>query len=108
MSHKITIRTEITDEAAVRRACKERRWGCEVANSIVSFRTGPLARATLDLRTGAIVGDTDLHSQDAAEEFAAVYSEALWMNRIEEGGYLESREVLTDGTIRLTATVAVA
>jgi hypothetical protein len=109
VSHKITIKTEITDKAAVERACTEKGWEYEIASETrVSFETGPLRGARLDLRTGAITGDSDLHSKSKAIEFGVAYSEALWMNRISEGGYLEERTVLGDGTIRLTATVAVA
>lgn len=108
MSHKITINTEITDEAAVKRACSDHGWVCEVTNGRVAFHGGPLNRATLNLKTGKITGDSDFHNKEAVVEFGIAYSEALWMNKIGEGGYLESREVLTDGTIRLTASVTVA
>lgn len=108
MSHKITIKTEITDRAAIERACKTQGWDYRISADRVSFESGPLGRATLNLKTGAVTGDSDFHSQKAAVAFGVAYSEALWMNRIEEGGYLEERVVLNDGTIRLTASVAVA
>lgn len=118
MSHKITIKTEITDKAAVERACKEKGWAYKITESgpsasgkpgaRVSFESGPLGGATLNLKTGAITGDSDFHTKVKAVEFGVAYSEALWMNRIAEGGYLEERIVLNDGTIRLTASVAIA
>lgn len=109
MSHKITIKTEITDKAAVVRACEDKGWAYEIASETrVDFKTGPLGGARLELKTGAITGDSDFHSEGKAIEFSVAYSEALWMNRIAEGGYLEERVVLGDGTVRLTASVAVA
>lgn len=108
MSHKITINTEITDQAAIERACKDHDWKYEINNDRVSFHGGPLIGAILNMKNGAVSGDSDLHSRKKAIEFGRAYSEALWMNRISEGGYLEERVVLGDGTIRLTANVAVA
>jgi len=108
MSHKITINTEITDQAAIERACKDHDWAYEINKDRVSFQGGPLRGATLNMKNGAISGDSDFHSKAAAVTFGIAYSEALWMNRISEGGYLEERVVLADGTIRLTGNVAVA
>lgn len=109
MSHRITVKTEITDRAAVERACKDHDWDYRVSGeSRISFESGPLGGATLNLATGAVVGDTDFHSKAKVVEFGVAYSEALWMNRISEGGYLEQRSVLGDGTVRLVANVAVA
>jgi hypothetical protein len=108
MSHKITIKTEITNQAAIEKVCNDREWLYKISGSRVAFDGGPLFGASLNMTTGAFVGDSDLHSKDAVLAFGVAYSEALWMNRIADGGYLEERTVLGDGTIRLTANVAVA
>lgn len=108
MSHKITINTEITDQAAIERACNDKDWAYKVNGSRITFDGGPLRGASLNMKTGDFIGDSDFHSKESVVAFGIAYSEALWMNRIAQGGYLEERAVLGDGTIRLTASVAVA
>lgn len=108
MSKRITIKTQFTDKAALQRACNDNDWAFKIQGDRADIDGGPLRGATINLKTGDVTGDTDFHSEATANAFGMAYSEALWMNRISETGYLEGREVLEDGTVRLTAYVAVA
>lgn len=107
MSHKIVISSAFDDKAALERALQDNGWGYEVRGKNVLIEDGPGAGGTVDLTTGAFAGDSDFHSESALGPLTQAYGEALWKNRVSEtGGYVESREVLSDGTIRLIATVS--
>lgn len=110
MSHRVTIKTEFTNRAALERALQANAWKYEAqqANRVAIYE-GPGAHGWVDLANGKFHGDSDLHTLTRMAPLVQAYGEALWMNRIaEENGYLESRSVLEDGTIRLVGTVMVA
>lgn len=109
MSHRITVSAEVTDQQAAERACKDHDWKYRLSGSQFLIQGGPLGGSFFNLKTGEFSGDSDLHAKPAIDAFLQAYSEAQWMNRIEqESGYLEERTVLQDGTIRLVANVMVA
>ena len=110
MSHKVTIKTEFTNKKALECALQANDWAYEIRqNTRVDISTGPGAGGWVDLTSGKFHGDSDLHSISRLAPLTQAYAEALWTNRFaEENGYLESRTVMRDGTIRLVGTVMVA
>ena len=109
MSKRIVITTELTDKAALERACKAKNWAYEARETQFHFQNGPGGRGYVELKTGRFHGDSDWHTKERMAPLVQAYGEALWMNRFgENNGYLESRTVLSDGTIRLVGTVMVA
>jgi hypothetical protein len=109
MSHKITINTEFTDKVALEHALQTNNWKYEIRGQRVDIQEGPGAHGWIDLKTGKFRGDTDFHSIARLAPLTQAYGEASWTQRFAtENGYLESRTVLQDGTIRLVGTVMVA
>lgn len=106
MSHRVTINTEFSDRRALERALKANNWSYSTLARRINIDQGPGAGGHVDLDTGKFHGDTDFHDVKKLGPLTQAYGEALWMNRIaDDGGYLESRTVLQDGTIRLVGTV---
>ena len=106
MSHRVTINTEFSNKRALEKALQGNNWSYVVAGPRVKIDQGPGAGGHVDLRTGKFHGDIDDHDVTKLMPLTQAYGEALWMNRIaDDGGYLESRTVLQDGTIRLVGTV---
>lgn len=109
MSKRIVITTELTDRPALERACKANNWRYDVQGTRLRIFDGPGAMGSIELKTGRFHGDSDLHTKEHMAPLIQAYGEALWMNRFNDNnGYLESRTVLQDGTIRLVGTVMVA
>lgn len=109
MSHRIVINTELNDKTALEAALNANDWKYEVAGTRVRIHGGPGTGGSVELKTGKFHGDSDLHTPARMAPLLQAYGEALWMNRFaESNGYLESRTVLEDGTIRLIGTVMVA
>lgn len=109
MSHRIVINTELNDKSALEAALKANDWEYQVMGTRVRINGGPGSGGTVDLKTGKFHGDSDLHTPARMAPLLQAYGEALWMNRFaENSGYLESRTILEDGTIRLVGTVLVA
>lgn len=108
MSRRITVSTEMTDNQALERVCRDKAWAHEVQGHQFQITSGPLGGCRVNVRTGEFQGDTDYASPEVMTGFVQMYGEALWMNRIEATGILESREVQQDGTVTLIASVMVA
>ena len=109
MSHRIVINTEFNDKAALERALKTSAWDYKVLGQKVRVDGGPCAGGTVDLKTGKFHGDSDFHSPERLSPLLQAYGEALWLNRFaDNGGFMESRTVLQDGTIRLVGEVMMA
>jgi hypothetical protein len=109
MSHRIVINTELNDKAALEVALKANDWPYEMVGTRVRIQAGPGAGGSVELKTGKFHGDSDLHTPARMAPLLQAYGEALWMNRFaDNNGYLESRTILEDGTIRLVGTVMVA
>jgi hypothetical protein len=109
MSHRIVINTELNDQAALEVALKANDWTYEIVGARVRIHSGPGRGGTVELKTGKFHGDSDLHTPARMGPLLQAYAEALWMNRFaDNNGYMESRTVLADGTVRLIGTVLVA
>src|SRR5262245_41578584 len=105
MSKRIVINTELTDKAALERALKYNDWAYEVQDTRLPIDSCPGAGSTIELKTGRLHGDSDWHSKTKLAPLIQAYGEALWRNRFSDNnGYLESRTILADGTIRLVGT----
>ena len=109
MSHRIEINTELKEKVALEAALKANDWAYEVNGNRLHITGGPCSGGSVDLKTGRFHGDSDYHSPEKMAPLLQAYAEAQWMGRFaDNNGYLESREVMHDGTIRLVGTVMVA
>jgi|SRR5688572_1239150 len=109
MSHRIVINTELNDKRAIDRALTTMKWKHHVSGARVDIEDGPGGGGFIDLQSGKFHGDSDFHSPERLAPLLQAYGEALWMNRFEDNsGFVESRTVLHDGTIRLIGQAASA
>jgi hypothetical protein len=107
MSHSIQIQTKITNKAAAEKALQAQKWDFSSSDYSIRVTNGPLKGANIDLKTGKIVGDTDWHDKASLGALDQPYAEVLLMEELQtQGGFVESREVLKDGTIRIVATAS--
>lgn len=107
MSHRITTKTEITDRELAINALQSKDWSFDERGDSITVTSGPMANATINLKSGVVSGDTDYTSREALTSLNQAYGEALCMREVEEqGGYCEEREVLDNGSVRLVMNVA--
>jgi hypothetical protein len=108
MSHRITTKTQITDKVLAEAALTKAGWSYTSEGGSIHVTSGPLRRASINLASGNIVGDTDLHNSDTLCALNQFYGEALAEKQIAEyGGYVESRTE-TEDEIILVANVSFA
>lgn len=109
MSHKITTQTEITDRDLAISAIKTAGWSHRASGpSALTFTSGPMSGATLDLSNGVVSGDTDAHSRAALGSLRVYYGEQKLVAEIlKNGGYVdqESRVVHKTGEIEFTYNI---
>jgi hypothetical protein len=104
MSHRVTTQSEIKDKALALAAAKSAGVSVvEEGEHTLRFTSGPLSRATLDLRTGTINGDTDYgHTNERFGVLKQHYSEAKYkLECARQGIMVESRSVDEHGNIVL-------
>ena len=79
MSKRTEVKTTMTDKKFVIEAFKREQLQYEeMSDTMLRITSGALARATLDLTTGTITGDSDYgHGQNALGKLNRHYSEAL-------------------------------
>lgn len=107
MSHRITTKTEITDLDLAETALQSKDWSYNVNGANISITSGPMARTSINLKTGVVSGDTDYTNREGLTALNQAYGEALCVQGVEEqGGYVENREVLDNGSVRLVMNVA--
>lgn len=107
MSHRTRNVTDIKNRELATQALKNAGWNySEQGNNVLLITSGPLNRASLDLNTGDLIGDSDWrHSQNNISDLRRHYSEALVRHEaLKTGASIESREVLKNGDIRLVLT----
>ncbi len=106
MSHRVTTKTEIKDKGLAINALKAAGFGYEDLGSSLRITSGPARNATLDLKTGEILGDTDYSHQNNDDSLGILkryYAEAKYRQECQIQGYtIESREEMKDGRIVLT------
>lgn len=104
MSHRITTETEMKDPDIVRDICDKAGYSFTRTGDVITFTTGPLARATLDLTSGVITGDSD-HHRGSLGSLRQAYAETKYIREItRQGGRVDNREVV-DGKIVLYCSV---
>lgn len=109
MSHRITTQTKVTDREIAEAALNKAGWAFRTSGNSISIQGGPLNRATIDLATGKISGDTDWHSSDTLGSLNRYYGEAMVEKQVmESGGYIEGERIETEDSIILVANVMLA
>jgi hypothetical protein len=78
MSYRVTKQTQITNKRLAIEALKLAKMTYEERGNALYITSGPLARATIDLATGNITGDTDYrgHTEEAFGKLRQSYGEA--------------------------------
>lgn len=116
MSHRVTTETEIKDKACLDKALKAFNKagaagkGLEYTQkgNILTFTSGKLKNATLDLSTGQMAGDTDNQSEADLGSLRQVYAlEKVKADIVRRGGSVKSVITAKDGTIKVRAVVNV-
>ena len=109
MSHRITTKTKIMDLEIAKNALEKKGWQFEQSGQSLHIKSGPMNRASINLTSGEVIGDTDWHKKDALESLNQAYGEALYEKEIaEQGGYVEERQELQNGDVRLVVNVSFA
>jgi hypothetical protein len=118
MSHIVQIKSQVTDENAVRAACQRLNWEQPIFGDFRVFsvtRTGLGVKApgwqfpiVCDLNTGAVDYDNyngNWGDQARLDEFMQAYS--IEKAKIQAGlsGYQSYEEMLADGSVKLTVVV---
>lgn len=107
MSHRVTTQTEIKDKTLAIQALKAAGYSYSESGNTLRITSGPLNRAAIDLRTGEVSGDTDYHTKDDLGALRQNYAEAKYLKECNMQGILvESREVLSNGVVRLHCSMA--
>lgn len=105
MSHRTTLKTEITEKGLAIQALKSAGWGYAEEGSHLRITSGPMNRATINLSTGEVSGDTDWHGRGQLGALRKHYSEAkIRADVLKRGATIDSREVLKSGEIRLVVS----
>lgn len=108
MSRRISISTKITNKAAAEAALKAQGWGYNVSGESISITSGPMSRASINLKTGEVAGDTDVHTdrygaQGSLGSLNRSYAEQLIRAEVaSKGGYIEACEEVK-GKLRIVA-----
>jgi len=104
MSHRITTKTEIKDKKLAITALKASGWSYTENGNTLQIHDGPMRRAAINLSTGVISGDTDIHRRDHAG-LAALnqgYSEAKFRQEaLKQGHQILWRKEEQNGRIRM-------
>lgn len=102
MSRRISFKSEIRDKDLAINALKSLNYGYRDAGESLVLTSGPLNRATIDLRSGEVVSDSDWHDKSALGGLRQAYSEAEIQRQIHrEGATIESRSVNAAGQIKI-------
>ena len=105
MSHRVATKTQITDKKLAIEALKLAGWSYRESGNSLRVTSGPMNRSTINLTNGEIVGDTDWHSTEQLGALRQHYGEAkVRSEAIKTGATIESREVLSNGEVRLVLT----
>lgn len=61
MSHRVVTTTNITDKKIATMALNKKGWAFVDEGTSLRITSGPMDRATINLKTGEVVGDSDFH-----------------------------------------------
>lgn len=106
MSHKIDIKTTITQKEPAKKALQKKGWNFQELGNSLRINSGPMSGATINLNDGSIIGDTDWHDRNKLGALNQGYAEALVEDDImRQGGDILERQVMKDGTIKIRASM---
>ncbi len=103
MSRRVTFRSELKDRDLTIQALNALQYTySEVGKDVLQITSGPLNRASINLKTGDVEGDSDWHTRDGLGGIRQAYSEAEF-NRItqRQGAIIEKRDVIEGGKIKI-------
>lgn len=107
MSHRITTQTKITDKELAEAALTKMGYSYNIEDRNIFITSGPLDKARISLASGQIISDTDWHGKTELLGLNQVYSEVQIEKLVtEQAGHIESRDVLANGDIVITAQVS--
>lgn len=103
MSRRITYSSQITDRDLAISALKIMDMSYQdIGQDRLQITSGPLNRATINLKTGEVESDTDFHSKDDLGGLRQAYSEAEVTRAINrEGAQIESRKITQAGDVKI-------
>jgi hypothetical protein len=103
MSRRIENQTNITDKDLALRALTAAGMEHQVQGDRIYIKSGAMAGATVDLRTGMVSGDSDFgHTEDSLGVLRQYYSEALFKRECgRQGTVIDQRRVEANGDIVL-------
>lgn len=108
MSHRVTVQTEIKDRALAIEALKAAGVSYREQGEVLHLTSGGYENTTLNLKTGAISGDTDYgHNAGKLGLLRQNYSEAAFRQEsFRQGISIQDRSVDKDGNIVLHCRTA--
>ncbi len=108
MSHRVTVQTEIKDRALAIEALKSAGVQYREQGEVLHLSSGGYENATLNLKTGAISGDTDWgHNAGKLGLLRQNYAEAQFKQEaFRQGISIQGRTTDKDGSIVLHCRTA--
>lgn len=89
MSHRVTTQTEIKDKALAIRSIQAAGYSYQDQGESLMITSGPMNRATINLTTGVVTGDSDYHSRgdDSLGALKQHYAEAKYRAEMQKNGH---------------------
>lgn len=103
MSRRVTFRSELKDRDLAIQALQSLKYSYdESGSSTLLITSGPMARATINFKTGEVEGDSDYHSKGELGGLRQAYSEAEFRRVTQrQGASIESRTVNERNEIKI-------
>jgi hypothetical protein len=105
MSHRVTFSSEIKDPELAIRALSASKMTYqqyqEGGASMIRITSGPLTHATINLRTGEVISDSDIHRKDELGALRQAYSEAEFKRDAQRRGVqIESESIVEHAGVK--------
>lgn len=115
MSHRVTFRSEIRDRELAIQALEASKISYQFATddqNRILLLSGHLRGASINLKTGEVESDTDIHNRDELGSLRQAYSEAEFRREsARKGATVENRSVVThngvQGVVKLSCYASV-
>lgn len=103
MSRRVTFRSELKDRDLTIQALNALQYTySEVVKDTLHITSGPMNRATINLKTGDVEGDSDWHTKGELGGLRQAYSEAEFRRITQrQGAIIESRTAIDGGKIKI-------
>jgi hypothetical protein len=109
MSHRVDIKTKITQKPIALKALQKKGWDFVDQGNSIRIQGGPMKGASINLTTGDVVGDSDWHDKATLGGLNQGYAEALVEDEISRAnGIIQSRTVGSDGSVVILASMQLA